>query len=356
MKRSKITLLLLLLTANFLIVSAANPKIKNVIFMIGDGMGLAQVYAGMTASETPLSLEQFPYMGISKTYSASDYITDSAAGGTALACGVKTNNGMIGVAPDGSPVYSALHILAQHGWATGVIATSSITDATPASFVAHQPSRKMQEEIAADFVSNTPDVFIGGGRKYFNSRKDGRNLFTELNDKGYEVISDLSGLKQSRSLKLAALLAEEGMPSMLDGRGDMLAESTEKAIDILKKNKKGFFLMVEGSQIDWQCHANNQEGVISEMLDFDKAVAKALEFARNDGHTLVVVTADHETGGLVLQGGDINKHEVDAGFMLKGHSAVPVLVFAYGPGAEQFSGVMQNISMKNKILDLFNIH
>ena len=349
------SVLLFALVANTILATAAEPKIKNVIFMIGDGMGLAQIYSGITASPGQLSIEQFPYVGISKTYSADNYITDSAAGGTALACGEKTKNGMIGVAPDGTAINSTLYVLAQQGWSTGVIATSSITDATPASFVAHQPSRKMQEEIAEDFLKNTPDVFIGGGRKYFEQRKDGRNLLSELRGKGYDVVSNIQEMKSSTSSKLTALLAEDGMPSVQNGRGEMLAEATEKAINILKNNKKGFFLMVEGSQIDWQAHANNKEGVVAEMKDFDKAIAEALEFARKDGHTLVIVTADHETGGMVLRGGSIDNHYVDAGFMLSGHSALPVMVFAYGPGAENFSGIMQNTSMKGKILDLLKI-
>lgn len=323
--------------------------------MIGDGMGLAQAYTGMTASETPLVFEQFPYTGLSKTYSANNYVTDSAAGGTALACGQKTNNGMIGMTPDETPVYSILYLLAQQGWSTGVIATSPITDATPASFVAHQPKRSMQEEIAADFLMNTPDVFIGGGSKYFNQRSDKRNLFAELEQKGYEVANSLENVKASKSPKLVALLAEGGMPSMLDGRGDMLPAATEKAIELLKNDKKGFFLMVEGSQIDWQSHANKTEGVIAEVVDFSNAVQKALDFARKDGHTLVIVTADHETGGMSITDGDINKHEVYADFSTKGHSAIPVPVYAYGPGAEQFSGFMENTDMKGKILRLLNM-
>ena len=345
----------LLITANLAALSAKKPLIKNVIFMIGDGMGLAQLYAGMTESETPLAVEEFPYTGISKTYSANNYVTDSAAGGTALACGQKTDNGMIGVTPDGSPIYSTLHILAQNGWATGLVVTSSITDATPASFVAHQPKRSMHEEIAADFMTYTPDIFVGGGRKYFDERKDDRNLLTELAGNGYDVADNLDEVLRSESPKIVGLLAQDGMPSMLDKRGDMLPLATEKAIKTLSRNPKGFFLMVEGSQIDWQAHGNKTEGVVAETIDFDKAVRKALDFARADGNTLVIVTADHETGGMAIAGGSISKNEVKADFSTKNHSAIPVIVYAYGPGAEQFSGIMENTAMKGKILDLMKI-
>ena len=355
MKLFRLFFAVFFVAANLTVASAKEPQVKNVIFMIGDGMGLAQLYAGMTESEAPLALEEFPFTGISKTYSANSYITDSAAGGTALACGRKTDNGMVGVLPDGTPIYSVLHILAQKGMVTGVVVTSSITDATPASFVAHQPKRSMHEEIAVDFLLNTPEIFVGGGRKYFDERGDNRNLLTELTGKGYDVADNLDELRQSKSSKIVSLLASDGMPSMLDKRGDMLPLATEKAIEVLSKHPKGFFLMVEGSQIDWQSHANKTEGVVAETIDFDNAVRKALDFARADGKTLVVVTADHETGGMSITGGSLAENQVKADFSTKGHSGIPVIVYAYGPGAENFSGIMENTSIKGKILDLMKI-
>ena len=343
------------LVVNVLFVSAQEQQVKNVIFMIGDGMGLAQLYSGMVASQTPLALEEFPFIGISKTCSADNIITDSAAGGTALACGQKTDNGMVGVAPDGSPVYSTLRVLAQSGWATGVVATSSITDATPASFVAHQLHRSKHYDIAADFVTYSPDIFVGGGRKYFDERRDGRQLLNELSDNGYAIANNLDELVQSKSAKIVALLAPDGMPSMLEGRGDMLPQATEKVIRALSENARGFFLMVEGSQIDWQAHGNKTDGVVAEVIDFDNAVRRALNFARADGNTLVVVTADHETGGMAITGGSIPDNQVEVKFVSNGHTGIPVMVYAFGPGAEQFTGFMQNTDIKGKILNLLKV-
>ena len=323
--------------------------------MIGDGMGLAQLYSGMEASKTPLALEEFPFTGIAKTCAANNIITDSAAGGTALACGQKTDNGMVGVAPDESPIYSTLHVLAQSGWATGVVVTSSITDATPASFVAHQSHRSKHYDIAADFVTYSPDVFVGGGRQYFDERRDGRQLLGELADNGYAIVNNVDELAQSESAKIVALLAPDGMPSMLEGRGDMLPKATEKAIRTLSESPAGFFLMVEGSQIDWQAHGNKTEGVVAEVIDFDNAVRRALDFARVDGNTLVVVTADHETGGMAITGGSIPDNQVEGKFVSTGHTGIPVMVFAYGPGAEEFTGFMRNTDMKGKILNLVKV-
>jgi alkaline phosphatase len=328
-------------------------KAKNVILLIGDGMGFAQVYAGITASKDNLNVQQFPVTGIIKTFSLDDYITDSAAGGTALATGKKTANKVIGMDTTGAKYTSILEIAEKNGLATGLIATSSITHATPASFIAHQPSRYMAQEIAADFLNTDIELFIGGGKDHFITRDDGRDLLNELSEKGYEVIGDTTELKQTSAHKFAALLAAGHLPPAADGRGNFLSLATAKAIEALDKNDTGFFLMIEGSQIDWAGHDNNQEYLVSEMLDFDKAVGKALEFAKKDGETLVIVTADHETGGVTLLGGDIQKGEVNLAFSTDGHSGAMVPVFAYGPGAISFTGLYDNTGIFEKIIEAY---
>ncbi len=326
-------------------------KPKNIIFLIGDGMGVSQIFSGVTANHGHLFLDNFKHVGFSKTQSADDFITDSAAGGTALSCGIKTYNGAIGVDPNKKPVETILEKAEEKGLSTGLVSTSAITHATPASFIAHQENRNMYEEIAADFLKTDIDVFIGGGREHFTKRKDGRNLVDMLKAKGYDYETDLNKIKDVKSGKLAALTADVHN-GRVNERGDMLPVSTETAINILSNNKKGFFLMVEGSQIDWGGHANSTVYVVEEMLDFDRTIGKALDFAAKDGETLVVITADHETGGMAVTGGDMNSGMVKGSFIWGEHTAVMVPVFAYGPGAEEFGGIMENTDVNKKMKKL----
>lgn len=327
--------------------------VRNVILMIGDGMGLPDVYAAMTVSDKPLNIGRCSIIGLQTTFSADNYITDSGAAGTALATGSKTRNGAIGVDSLGNRLKSILEIAEDHGLATGLVSTSSITDATPASFIAHELSRNSYEAIALDFLNTDIDVFIGGGYDNFAKRKDKLNLLDSLKFRGYEVDTTMDMIMKSTSGKLVGLTAPFNTPFRLEGRGDMLPESTSKSIEILSKNKKGFFLMVEGSEIDKIAHKNVADTLIDETLDFDKAVGVALDFAENDGHTLVVITADHETGGVTITGGDKKSHMVKLSFSTKGHTAVPVPVYAYGAGAEKFIGIYDNTDIFKKILASF---
>lgn len=325
-----------------------SDKPKNVILMIGDGMGINQVFAGITANHGQLFLQNFKYSGFAKTPSSNRYITDSAAGGTALSSGKKTYNGAIGLDPDSAVVRTLLEEAEERGLSTGLVSTSAITHATPASFIAHQPNRNMYEEIAADFLNTDIDVFIGGGYKHFTDRKDGRNLVNELKNKGYKVLQDIDEIDQVTDGKLVGLTASEHMPRVSERR-NTLQVAVETTIDILNKNKKGFFLMTEGSQIDWGGHQNNTVYIVEEMLDFDKAIGIALDFAAKDGETLIVVTADHETGGFNLLGGDMKTGMVKGGYSTGGHTASMVPVFAYGPGADNFTGIMENTDIHDRI-------
>ena len=329
-------------------------KPKNVIMMIGDGMGVAQVYAGMTANRGHLFLENFKQIGFSRTYSSSNYITDSAAGGTALSSGYKTYNGAIGVNPDTIPGKTVLEMSEAKGLATGLVSTSAITHATPASYIAHQGSRGSYEDIAADFLKTDIDVFIGGGYKHFAQRADKRDLTKDLEAKGYKVLRNPDEIYQVKSGKLAGLTADEHN-NPIPKRTMSLPKSTETALNILSQNKKGFFIMVEGSQIDFGGHANNTIYIVNEMLDFDQAVGKALEFAAKDGETLIIVTADHETGGLALTGGDMKTGMVKGSYSTSDHTAIMVPVFAYGPGAELFSGIQENTDIPKKIISLLGL-
>ncbi len=326
-------------------------KPKNIIFLIGDGMGVSQVFSGLTANKGRLYLSNFKHIGFSLTQSADNYITDSAAGGTALSTGVRTNNGAIAVDVNNKPVTTILEEAEEKGLSTGLVSTSTITHATPASFIAHQPQRSMYEEIAADFLNTDIDVFIGGGKAHFTQRKDGRNLVDELKEKGYRYEEDINVVKNVKEGKLAALI-EDGDAGRMEHRADMLPLATTTAINILSKNDKGFFLMAEGSQIDWGGHAGSTIYIVEDMLDFDQVIGKALDFAAKDGETLVIVTADHETGGMAITGGNIEQGVVKAAYPTNGHTAVMVPVFSYGPGAENFTGIMKNTDIHDKMKSL----
>jgi len=324
---------------------------KNIILMIGDGMGVTHVFAALTANRGHLFLTNCKSIGFTKTQSASDYITDSAASGTALATGVKTHNGVIGMDATGKPVENIIEEVTKHGLATGLVSTAAITHATPAAFIAHERNRNFYQAIAADFLDTDIDVFIGGGYDHFANRRDGRDLVKELKEKGYQVLQDIEEIKKVEHGKLAGLTAPEHNPRVPE-RGNMLPVATHTAINILDKDADGFFLMVEGSEIDWGGHDNDTRYIIDETLDFDRAIGEALKFAAEDGETLIIVTADHETGGFAVVGGNMDSGYVKGAFTTGDHSAVMVPVYAYGPGAEKFTGIMDNTEIHHKIIEL----
>lgn len=330
---------------------------KNVILMIGDGMGLAQVTAALYSNNNRLNLEKFPVVGFHKSYSASDLITDSAAGATAFACGVKTYNNAIGLGPDTLPCTTILEEASFYGLGTGVVVTSTITHATPAAFMAHEPLRVFYENIAADIVESNVDLFIGGGRSYFYRRKmDKRNLLKELTAKGYQVLDEMPYPRSTFEphQKLAIFTAEDQPPYVSQGRDYLPFGSIFAAEFLSQKSPKGFFLMIEGSQIDWAAHSNISQDLIKEVLDFDRTIGHILDFARRRGDTLVIVTADHETGGCSInQGSKINNLKL--AFTTNGHTATLVPVYAFGPGAEAFSGIYENTAIHTKMKEALGI-
>ena len=313
--------------------------------MIGDGMGLAQISSGMYTNDNSTALEQFDYIGLSKTASFDKLITDSAASGTAMATGIKTNNKVLGISPDNIHQKSILEICKEKGYKTALIATSSIVHATPASFYAKENSRYNYENIALQLRNHNIDIFIGGGSKYFTTRKDERNLINEMSE--YEFIKSLDELEKSISTKVGYFTYFDEPPSILNGRPANLDLITRTILNKLSLNKSPFIVVIEGSQIDWGGHDNDSKMVLSEFIDFDSAVKEALEFAKNDGNTLVVVTADHETGGMSLNGGEINN--VNIKFNTKSHTGTMVPVFSFGPSSETFSGIYENTQIFYKL-------
>jgi alkaline phosphatase len=330
-------------------------KPRNIILMIGDGMGTNHIYAGMVANGMDLNLAACNYVGFQKTYSFNSDITDSGASATAMATGKKTRNGVISVGPDGKPLKTIVELAEERGLSTGLIATSTITHATPAAFAAHDTSRGNYEQIAEDLCRSGVDVIIGGGRYHFMRREDGLNLLDTLMAKGYFIGERIEDIPGSYGGPVAIFTDTMAMPSALEGRGDVLAASSAIAVNRLSKNPEGFFMMIEGSQIDWAAHANNTEGLVSEVLDFDRAIGKVLDFARKDGHTLVIVTADHETGGFTLLKGGPSDPVPEGAFSSDGHTGVMVPVFAFGPGAKEFSGIYENTGIFDRMRKLLEL-
>jgi alkaline phosphatase len=325
-------------------------KAKNVILIIGDGMGLSHLYGAMTVYRGEMNIEKARNVGFVKTHSFDNYNTDSAASGTAMSTGKKTRNGMLGLTPDSLTVSNLIEIAHRNDVVAGVVSTSAVTHATPASFVSHNISRTNYEEIALDFLKTQPDVFIGGGRRYFSKRSDGKDLIKELRAEGYDVVLSLEELLEIEgSKKLAGLLAEEHMPKISDGRDNMLSYATIKAIEALQDNPKGFFLMIEASQIDWAAHNHDTKYIVEETIDLDRTLGVVLDYAERAGGTLVLVTADHETGGMTLVQGDTKTGSLTADFSVPGHTGTPVPIFAFGPSSMEFTGFMDNTDLFKKI-------
>jgi len=333
---------------------------KNVILMIGDGMGLSQLSSAYyfkdekDADREP-SFSRFKYIGLVKTSSGREVVTQSPAAATAMATGYKTYNYAVGVDLDTMVRENIVEHLSKKGYMTGVIATSHITDATPAGFYAHQPDRYMQKEIAMDLLKSDIDFFAGGGINYF---RDSTGFFP-FEDYGIEI--NFGKLKKIRKpepgSRYGFLLGLERMPKMQEGRKDFLPKSTSIAVDFLSIGEAGYFLMVEGSQIDWAGHNNDVEYMKAELIDFEGTVNEVMDYAEKNGETLVIVTADHETGGFTLgaQGendgyGDYSI--IEPTFASTNHSAALVPVFAFGPGAENFIGVYENTEIFHKLVSL----
>ncbi len=329
---------------------------KNVILLIGDGMGLAQLSTAYYYGDSTPNFSRFPVVGLHQPQPSGAKITDSAAGATAFSTGFKSFNSAIGVSADSSAQETLLEIAASMDKKTGVIATSSITHATPASFFAHVVNRNFHEDIALQFVNAPVDFAAGGGYQYFCNRSDSLNLLDSLSAKGMQWDTTSLTTDMNPESRYAFLLGPDSLHSMRGGRGNFLPEATADAIDFLSTDTDGFFLMVEGSQIDWGGHANNAEYIITEVADFDQTLGAVLDYAEQDGNTLVVVTADHETGGFALSSlqvyGRRDYGYINPTFSTGGHTATLIPVLAFGPGADKFGGIYQNTDIFSKIREI----
>ena len=331
-------------------VSVQEPKgrkVKNIIFMIGDGMGLEQISAAWVCNGGKLNLDNFTNVGIQRTYSANKLVTDSAAAGSALATGQKTNNGMIAMNPDTVAVKSLAEEAMEKGKRAGAAVTCRVTDATPAVFFSHAPSRKLMDDIAVQMTNSGLYFLSGGGTKYWSGREDGVDLVGHAEAMGYTYVETKEEMMAVEEGPVIALMDEYELQPALD-RGDILPSSVQKALQVLD-NKKGFFLMIEGSMIDDGGHDNKAGKTMEEIFDFDRTLGLVLEWAEKDGQTLVIVTADHATGGMTLLGGSIDGQRIRVNYSTTGHNGVALPVFAWGPHAEDFVGIYENAELSDKI-------
>ncbi len=346
------------ITYSFSSYAIENSSPKNVILFIGDGMGISQISAAKIVKAS-LNLEQFPVSGLLSTHSADALITDSAAAGTALATGHKTNNGMISLLPNGKPIKTIIEYAIENNMATGIVVSSSITHATPAAFIAHIDNRKKHNEIAEQIVKSQVDLLFGGGRSYFlakeNSdslRTDNKNLITELkkNRKVLQTEQDFLDFNSPESVIGLFALKHPGKAGI---RKPSLTQLTKKAIAFLStSDKDGFLLIVEGSQIDWAGHQNDHSYMLNEMLDFDDALGIGLKYAKQDPQTLIITTSDHETGGFAIHDGSFEKKQISPStFASTHHTATMIPIFAYGPGSTIFSGIHDNTYVGKNLIE-----
>jgi len=350
---------------------------RNIILLIGDGMGegqrsAARWYSGGLDGE--LAMDQLSAQGLANTASADNLITDSAASATAMATGVKTNNGVIGMDPENRVLETILERAKMHGKSVGLVTTVQVTHATPAAFSAHVPSRSMTDAIALQLLSSGVDIILGGGEDDFlpnstigcypgsGKRTDGRDLIEEAISTGYTYVCDTDGfsaLNTVETSRLIGLFADEGLQRPYT---PSLEQMTEMAIAILSQDPDGFFLMVEGGQIDWACHTQDAENAIGDTLEFDRAVARAVEFAQTEPRTLVIVTADHETGGMNVSENPSGLPGEDGPFSMPdggqfyinwttvSHTSAPVPVSAQGPAADLAIGEYENTYIYDIVL------
>lgn len=355
MSFNKITTLIFYILSSYTVLSQPISKTEEplkIILLIGDGMGLSQLSSTYFYSEKEPSFSRFKNVALHKNKSSSHKITDSAAGATALSCGVKTYNGAIGKDKNKKNSETIVEYVSKLGWNTGVVATSTITHATPASFYAHVDRRAEQPEIARQLAYSDIDFFVGGGMKFFNKRLDKKNLLDTLKNQGFNIDTVL---KENKNLdinqKHGFILAKGGLKAKNKGRENELMNATINALNYLHRKNNPYFLMIESSQIDWAGHENDADYLIKEMLEFDKVIDTVLDYANKNKNTLVIVTADHETGGFTLAGRDykgaMNKtfqdyNTISPSFSTKGHSCSLIPVFAYGIGSEKIRGVIEN--------------
>ncbi len=322
-----------------------SKKVKNIILLIPDGTSLPQYYAAFTANKGKLNVFNMKSTGLSNTNSSNAYITDSAPGSTAFATGVKTKNTFVGVDDMGKALAQIPDIISDKGLVSGLISTGDVTDATPADFYAHSDNRNSSEPILKDFATSKTKILIGGPTSGLSQE----NLL-KFKEAKIDLYQDL---KSVNKITNRTLIIDPMASQRVNQRGNWLADAFDLTLNDLKNNKKGFFIMVEASQTDGGGHSNNIEQLVTELLDFDHVVGKAMKFADENKETLVVVVGDHETGGLTLLDGSLKEGWVFGNFSTNDHTSIPSSVFAYGPNSKEFTGLFENTEIFNKIMTAY---
>jgi len=323
-------------------VDGKDVPVKQILLLIGDGNGLAQISSGIVANGGELTLTQLRTIGLVKTQAADDFTTDSASGATAMATGQKANNRALGLNALGDSIPNLPYFLSQKGFKTGLVTNDELTGATPAAFYAHHPERDAAVEIAGYLPASALNLVIGGGGKHFKKEK--------LSQAGFTLVSNMQELVEVKESRVAHFASEGGMPSMEAGRGNFLSQAFLQASSYLGKGKSPFFLMLEAAKIDSGGHSNAPSTIVTELLDFDRAIAEAIRYADTHPGTLVLVTADHETGGVSIPQGDLERREVELAFHSDDHTGILVPLFAYGARSSAFAGVYDNTEIFHRLL------
>ncbi len=361
-------------------IKQVQKKAKNIILFIGDGMSVSQISAFRLHQGGPnsrVAVDSFPYSGQVLTHSANAIVTDSASSGTAFSTGEKTNNRALGVDIKGQPIENITETLDKSGYVSSVISTSEVTHATPAAFAVHTSSRYLTDEISIQMTDSKIKNILGGGRKFFipeedgGNREDGINLIEKIKSKSRLITdkSELSNPARYDDSQVFGLFADEHLRDDSAPENHSTEPSIEKMLEFsvnrsekfIENGCKGFFIMAEASQVDWAGHGNDFEYLMREMIDLEDGIKWALNFAKENKETLVVVTADHETGGLLIEPNDPRKYEnLDVKFSFNtgigrgSHTGVPVPIYAYGPGAENFTGTLDNTDVHRALLAAAN--
>jgi len=334
-----------------------NESVNKIILLIGDGCSLPQWYAGYTANGGALTVFNLKHIGFSKTSSADNYVTDSAPGASSLATGEKIENRHIGLAPNGDSLGLITDYLAAKDFKIGLISSGDVSDATPAAFYARAKERDSSIEIIQQLNNSNVQILAGAGNDKLNTiRILQKKTTATLNNKtlenllpNYKILNNINEVDLSSNKKTLVIDKQAGL-SMQEGRGAWLTDAFDKVSSVLSGDtNNSFFMMAESAQIDYGGHANNMEYVVKEVIDFDALIAAALAFADDHKGTLVIITCDHETGGLTLHDGSFVHQSLSGQFATNDHTGIPVPVFAYGYRSYLFDGVYENTAIFNKI-------
>ena len=360
---------------------SVDKKAKNIILLIGDGMSLSQVSSYRLLKGGPnerISVDKLPISGIVLTHSEDAIVTDSASSATAFSTGKKTNNGALGLDQDKQVLENFTEKIDKHGYVSSLISTSEITHATPAAYASHIDLRWKTDEISIQMMDSDVMTILGGGRHFFlpeemgGKRSDGLNLLEQIQSSHMVLTTkaQMDTFDYSNKRRLVGLFADEALRDKETPENhifeptstEMLNFAINRSEQFTYNGCKGFFIMVEGSQVDWAGHANDLNFLKREMEDFDDAVKTALDFAKNDQNTLVIVTADHETGGLLIEPATPTnytspevKFSFNTGIGYGSHTGVPVPVYAYGPGSENFTGTLDNTDVYYAMVEALDL-